>query len=137
MSSIGKHAPKQRELTEDETLGTFESWKAQLVYCLGSDFKKFLTLTWKPKSKTHPTHGFRAITDGATAEDQSAELERCLGMIANFAPVISRSSIINDSTSLESIWQTIRLHYGFQRSGSHFLDLASFHHNPNERPENC
>ena len=138
MTGLGKHAPKQRELTEDETLGTFESWKSQLVYTIGQEtsFKKFLKLTWKPKSKSQPLHGF---VDGTaaldTAQSKSDELERCLGMIANFVPVISRSSIINDSTSLESIWQLIRLHYGFQRSGSHFLDLAMIKHNPNKRPE--
>ena len=41
-----------------------------------------------------------------------------LGQVANFCPVIARNSIINSSTSLQNIWQTIRLHYGFQSTGA-------------------
>ena len=39
------------------------------------------------------------------------------------------------STSLLQIWQTIRLHYGFQSTGSHLLDLASIQLEPDEKPE--
>ena len=59
-----------------------------------------------------------------------------LGQIANYFPVISRSTIVKNSTSMDSIWQTIRLHYGFQSTGAHFIDFANIHYEPeNERPE--
>ena len=54
---------------------------------------------------------------------------------ANFCPIISRHSIIKSSTSLNDIWQKIRLHFGFQSSGSHFLDLSQIKQLPDERPE--
>ncbi|XP_071089210.1 uncharacterized protein [Haliotis cracherodii] len=58
-----------------------------------------------------------------------------LGQIANYCPVIARNTIVKSSVSISSIWQTIRLHYGFQSSGAHFLDLCDIHLQPEERPE--
>ena len=34
-----------------------------------------------------------------------------------------------------TIRQTIRLHYGFQSTGSHFIDFVDIHLQPDERPE--
>ena len=48
--------------------------------------------------------------------------------------MISRNSIVKHST-LNDIWQKIHQHYGFQSTGAHFLDLASIHLQPDERPE--
>ena len=70
-----------------------------------------------------------------TAAQKNAHLDLLLGQIANFCPVISRNSIVKHSTSLNDIWQKIRQHYGFQSTGAHFLDLASIHLQPDERPE--
>ena len=36
---------------------------------------------------------------------------------------------------MSSIWQVIRLHYGFQTTGGHFLDFSDIHQNPEEHPE--
>lgn len=58
-----------------------------------------------------------------------------LGQIANFGSVISRNSIVKNSTSLNDIWQRLRQHYGFQSAGSQFLDLAAIQLLPDERPE--
>ena len=57
------------------------------------------------------------------------------GQIANFCPVISRNSIIKNSTSINDIWQLIRSHYGFQLTGSHFLEMAEIKLEHGERPE--
>ena len=58
-----------------------------------------------------------------------------LGQIANFCPVIARNTIIRSSTSIDSIWQIIRAHYGFQSTDAHFLDLADFKLEQDELPE--
>ena len=58
-----------------------------------------------------------------------------LGMIANYCCVISRNSVIKQSVSLGDIWRKIREHYGFQSTGSHFLELANITLLPNERHE--
>jgi len=57
-----------------------------------------------------------------------------LNQIANYAP-ISRNSIIKNSTSISSIWQTIRQHYGLQLSSSCFLDLGSISLKSKQCPE--
>ena len=63
-------------------------------------------------------------------------LDLMLGQIANFCPVISRNTIAkNATTSVSGIWQTIRLHYGFQSTGAHFLDFGDIHLQADERPE--
>ena len=58
-----------------------------------------------------------------------------LGQIANFCPIISRNTIVKNSTSVSNIWQSIRLHYGFQSTGAHFIDFNTIKLEPGERPE--
>ena len=113
-------APKQWLLT---------NWKQNLQYTLSLDanFAPFLItgITWGKKTRTA---GNRNLTDdGAdvpeaqrkTAAQKLIQLELMLGQIASFCPVISRNSIIKNSTSINDIWQLIRSHYGFQLTGSH------------------
>lgn len=135
-------APKQWCLTKKETVNTFENWKQNLIYSLRMDnsFKGFLTegTTWGKKSRQNPHRGFHDDEPDAigshTAEEKVCILEMMLGQIANYCPVISRSSILN-ATSLPQIWQMIRLHYGFQSSGAHFIDLAFIQLEADESPE--
>ena len=49
--------------------------------------------------------------------------------------IISRNTIVRNSTSLGSIWQSIRLHYSFQSTGAHFLDFNDILPLPDERSE--
>ena len=135
-------APKQWPLTREETITSYESWRQNLLYILTSDpdFGPYLgdDVTWAKKTSVNPLRGFIDDTEGdnrKTAQQKNATLEMMLGMIANYCPVIARNSIVKSSTSLSSIWQLIRQHYGFQSSGAHFLDLASIQLQPNERPE--
>ena len=58
-----------------------------------------------------------------------------LGQIANFCPVISRSLILKNSTSISSVWQAIRAHYVFQSTGARFLDFSNIKLEVDERPE--
>ena len=58
-----------------------------------------------------------------------------LGQIANYCPVISRNTLIKNSTSIQSVWNMIREHFGFQITGAHFLDFANLHLEADERPE--
>ena len=93
------------------------------------------------KTATNPHRGLQ--DDGSsvpeakrlTATQKNTHLELLLGQIANFCPIVSRSSIIKNSVSLNDVWQKIRLHYGFQSTGAHFLDLSNIHLSPDERPE--
>jgi len=58
-----------------------------------------------------------------------------LGQVANFCSVISSNTIVKNSTSVKSIWQAIRAHYGFQSTAAHFLDFASIKFDVYESPE--
>ena len=78
---------------------------------------------------------WRLDVGGYTAIPQTYMLHLMLGQIANFCPVISRNTIAKNSTSLSGIWQTIRLHYGFQSTVVHFLDFADIHLHADERSE--
>ena len=93
------------------------------------------------KTATNPHRGLQDDDSSVpeakrlTATQKNTHLELLLGQIANFCPIVSRSSIIKNSVSLNDVWQKIRLHYGFQSTGAHFLDLSNIHLSPDERPE--
>jgi hypothetical protein len=71
------------------------------------------------KDHAAPLRGFENDADTVpiarrrTAEQKTAQLELILGQIANYCPVISRNTIVKNSTSLSTIWQAIRGHFGF------------------------
>ena len=137
-------APKQWSLSRTETVTSFDNWKHNIQYTLSLDpnFAPILgeNFTWDKKTKASPLRGF---TDNdqvpadkrRTAQQKVSMLELMLGQIANYCPIISRNTIVKNSTSVTSIWQSIRLYFGFQSTGGHMLDLASLHLNADERPE--
>ena len=142
---MANRAPKQWCLTKTETVNSFENWKQNLLYTLSLDpnFTPYLAegLQWGNKTKTAPLRGMTndgediAAAQRKTAQQKCATLDLMLGQIANYCPVIARNTIIKNSKSLNHIWQTIRLHYGFQSTGGHFLDFAGIHLEPDERHE--
>ena len=148
LSMNSGRAPKQWSLTKHETITSFESWRHNLQYCLSldSNFAPFLAsdFTWLKKSPTSPLRGLVDDDDDnenipaarrRTAQQKLTHLELMLGQIANFCPIISRNTIIKSSTSIQSIWQSIRAHFGFQSTGAHFIDLCNIKLEADERPE--
>ena len=92
-------APKQWQLTTNETLNSFKNWKENLVYTLSLD-KAFTPLlkdnvTWSKHSTTSPNRGFTddaaGTPNGQTAGEKCATLNLMLGQIANYATIISRN----------------------------------------------
>jgi len=110
---------------------------------LDRNFAPFLAegVEWGKYSRDAPLRGFTPDVDPVpevmrrTAEQKVCMLELMLGQIANYCPIISRNNIVKKSTSVNCIWQVIRAHFGFQSTGGHFLDLADFQKEPDERPE--
>lgn len=142
--SQSHRAPKQWCLSKHESINSYERWQRNQIYTLSQDpnFACFLipSAKWEKKGRKNPKRGFTNDTTGEevsrrTAEQKVTHLELMLGQIANYCTVISAKTIINNSTSIDSVWQTIRLHYGFQSTGGHFLDLSEIHLEPEERPE--
>ena len=138
-------APKQWCLTKIETVYTFENWQQNLVYTLplDKDFAPFLIsgAWWEKKTKATP---FRGFADDDESIPQASRLSReqkvnmldlMLGQITNYCPIISRNTIVKNSTSIDQIWQSIRRHYGFQTTGAHFIDFDFICFDPSERPE--
>ena len=129
-------------MTKTETITSFES-KYTLYLSTGPKFANFLVdwFTWLKKTPTTPLRG---LTDDGetvpedkrhTAAQKVTQLVLMLGQIANFCPVISRNSIVKNSTSMISIWQAIRLHYRFQSTGGYFKDFNNIKLETGERPE--
>ncbi len=142
---MSKHrAPQQWRLTRVETITSYESWRQNLIYTLALDpnFAPFLLegVTWQ-KLGADPHRGLVSDADPVpeaerkTAQQKVVQLELMLGQIANFCSVITRPIITERSASLSEIWQQIRLHFGFQSSGSHFLEFSDIHLEAEERPE--
>ena len=138
-------APNQWPLTKNETVTTFEAWGQNLQYSLSLDpnFAQFLAdnSTWLKKSSAAPQRGLASdgedvpATRRRTAFQKNFHLELMLGQIANFCPVISRNTIVKNSTSINSTGQAIRAHFGFQSTGAHFFDFANIKLEVDERPE--
>ena len=133
--------PKPYKLSKTETIASFETWKHNQLYNIQADpvFKAFLakTTTWQVKSVAHRgfTDDAADVTDRKTAQEKCQTLTLLLDQIANYCPYISRTFLVNKSTSLNDVWKTIREHYGFLSTGGHFLDIAAIHLDPDERPE--
>ena len=108
------NAQTQWTLTEYESATTLETWRINLMSVLSLEvaFEPFLRrdVIWGRKTKTNPFRGF----SGADAEQHVSALETMLGLIANYAPIVSRGSIVKNSTSLNAIWKVLHLYYGIQ-----------------------
>ena len=123
LSMNSNRAPKQGSLTKNESIATFKAWRQNLQYTLSLDanFAPFLadSFSWLKKSSTSPHRGLTSDGEDVptsrqrTTNQKNVHLELMLGQIANFCPVISRNTIVKNSTSVKSIWQAIRAHYGF------------------------
>ena len=106
-------APKQWCLGKNETINSFENWKQNILYTLSLDqnFAPFLVgnVQWQKKSKASPSRDF--TNDGEdiperirkTKEQKSNLLDLLLGQIANYCPLISRNTIVRNSTSIEQV----------------------------------
>ena len=135
-------APKMEKLSPNETLNSFLIWKDTLVYTLDLDpkFSPFLKagVTWGDSDTEN--RGFLDDNEPIPEAERKTKGEKVrvlnlmLGQIANWCTIIARHQIVNESTSLDSIWSMIREHYGFHVTGSRFLDLSSIRMLPGEKP---
>ena len=136
-------APKQRSLTENETSTSFEAWSENMSFSLSLDKKSARFLddlkTWSKSNVAN--RGF--VNDPETVEadvrmtavQKALCLQHVLGIIANYAPVISHTYIKSSALSLEDIFNRLRSHYGFRRTGSRITELMSIQLEPSESHE--
>ena len=110
---------------------------------MDQNFAPFLVdgFTWQKKSAADPLRGLTDDVDPIpeiqrrTTTQKVIQLQLVLAHIVNFCPVISRNPIVKNSTSISCTSQSIRLHYGFQSTGAHFIDFNSIKLEPGERLE--
>lgn len=120
----------------------------EMIFCQGSEAvipsnpndSTTVDAKWTKKSKTNPYRDFKDDDDQVTknkrrtAQQKSTTLDLMLGQIANDCPVIYRNVIAKKSLNPWSRF-SIRLHFGFQSSGEHFLNFNDILFHPDERPE--
>ena len=97
-------APKQWCLSKVEIINSFENWKQNLLYTisLDSNFAPFLAdgVTWLKKIRAQPLRGLESdgeavpLSRRLTARQKANFLELMLGQIANYCPIISRSTLV-------------------------------------------
>ena len=125
-------------------INSFENWKQNLLYTsLEGNFAPFLVdgVTWLRKTKAQLLQGLQSdgetvpLSRCLTAHQKVNVLELMLGQIANYCHIISRSTLVKNSTSLEFIWQTIRQHFGFQVTGARLITFSNMHLAADECPE--
>ena len=128
-------AQKQWTLSEHESSTTLEAWKTNLMHSLSTEeaFSPFLqpNATWKKKTKKNPLRGFT----GPDASEKTTILELMLLRITGFAPVLSRQTIVKNSTSLNCIWEALQLYYGIDscHDPNICLSQSSTPHQPSYR----
>ena len=102
------------------------------ILALEEAFTPFLKpdVMWGRKTKTSPLRGFH----GSDAAQQVTTLETMLGLIANYAPIVSRGTIVKNCTSLNAVWKALHLYYGIQSSDdAHHLPNSKILHQSHER----
>ena len=132
-------APKPWHLTEKETFSSFASWQSNVKYYLSTndEFAPYLSAQWQKSSTAN--RGFADDpadqANRKTAVQKVFILERMLGIIAQYAPSYLRTEITTKSTSLASVWKSIRKYYSLQKSEINFLKISRIHREEEERYE--
>ena len=134
--SLFKTKPWKLSSDDDVDVTLFENWSTWVTYCLSNDTASapFVEAAWQSTADNN-NRGLVADPGGLTVAQKKANLEMALGFIAINAPILSRSTIVHESTSLQWIFNEIREYYGFQINGSRWLDLEMMRLKPDERPQ--
>ena len=135
--------PKQWDLGRKASVQDFECWKNNILsyFMLNPLYRPFLKLTWMRKSRSCPNRGFTddnpslIKTNPHTAEEKAEITRLMLTHIANWVRVISTSTIVDESTSIEDAWQKVRLHFNINITGSRILDLPEISQQLEDSPE--
>ena len=92
MATNAFRPPKQRELTEHETITSYAKWQSNILFHLSqcNEFAPYLEAEWGKQSV--PQRGFTDDADTVaaatrkTAAQKKIVLERMLGLVAQHAP---------------------------------------------------
>ena len=126
--------PKQRSLNENESFASFEAWRESLVFhiVLDNKFARFIGDLKNWSAYKIENRGFTddgsdiAVETRMTAQVKSATLQVVLGAVASYAPVINHKYITQQAKSLDEIFERLRAHYGFRKTGSRITEALEF-----------
>ena len=150
-----QHGPKVRELTSKETISSLESWKANVLYGLrlNRDFREYLQdgFVFGKKTRAHPHRQLhdvlRTETINRNGQDEEVQIvaqtrqarandvDLLLDQISNYCPNIPRNSITKDCGSLSEVWNTIRMFYDLQHTGSLLNEVWNVRRESDETPQ--
>ena len=131
--------PPPRMLQMNETLHSLNHWKTafRTYYRRDSYFKAFLLpeATWTNSSQDN--YGQTADMSGAntirSAVDKGEDLRDFLHTLAGYLPFpYLAEKIVNGSTNLQQVWDTIYDHFGVSVSSETLLDYVGIKLNPGE-----
>ena len=89
---MAARAPKQRQLTKDETTNSFQNWRQNITYILSLDntFARSIDSTGQKKTAANPNRG---LADDADTVPEAHRLTTAQKMMlwqnSSFCPVIS------------------------------------------------
>lgn len=132
-------------LTEEETFSSFTAWQSRMKAVLRKDahYTRFLVKgsdsNWSKCSEKKECRGLVDDTEGdkTKKEVKLLHLTGMLEEIAQWAPHYLTHDIVEESTSVESVWNIIRAYYQFQQNEVQFMSLLSIEWGGinTERPE--
>ena len=108
--------------------GKYEKWRpystnAQRIPTLAADDKEKLVI--ERKNEANMEHQLEELL-----LLRESQLAKFLQHIASFCSYTEQDDIVNESSSLQWIWNYLESHYDIQTKGSHFLKLADIMHKP-------
>ncbi len=124
-----------RELSRNETLTSFLSWKGNLVYNLGLNphFAEFLRPDARWTSRlVSQTRGLNNVLDHnnrliASGVQRAGFLETMLGLIAGYCPILSRNIIVRDCNTMKEIFHKIGAITGLRKTVVQFWTLCQLY----------
>ena len=125
-------------LSENENSSSFNSWKNNIIANLKFQeaYKGFVkedtVVSWQKLTSENPKRGF---TD-ENALTTAGRLNEMLCYIASYAPSFLSTNIQMDSTSLDSVWEIIKVYYRIDQSSEvQFMKILLIVREPGERPQ--
>ncbi len=116
MAEASSVSPKHRALTEWETFSTYSAWQSRMKAILRKNdhYTRFLIengqdSSWKTRSDTTECRGLVDDAEGVKTKKE-VKLLHLTGMleeIADWVPFHIQHEVVEESTSLESVWSII------------------------------
>lgn len=143
MASSLSVKPWKLEDNNEIVFSDFLDWKATLLTALRTQdvYKPFLEskCEWRKVSENILNRGLDDEKPGGvvlrSADKRLADLTLMLEFVSSKVPHYLQADIVEESTSLKSVWVSVRNYYGFSQNEANFLSFFDLTWEPNERPE--